>query len=266
MQQLLIWQFLSHILSDFYFQSDSFCKNKEGKVFRSWQLYAHIIIVFAIAWLFSFSIGFWKMALIIAGTHLLFDGLKGLTHNFKYYFKNKSIEQFVTRRAQRVFFYDQILHLAVIVVVCRWCGESFYSMPQWLPASSYVAIAIGVLLCLKPANICIKQIFTIFDIQLPKNKEEKSESTGIPIITNYEDGIGDLPNAGKLIGNVERILTFIFILLGQYAAIGFLMAAKSLLRFAEGDKAKSEYVLVGTLLSFFIAVVIGIIIKIYFRF
>lgn len=135
---------------------------------------------------------------------------------------------------------------------------------QRLPANSCVAIAIGVLLCLKPANICIKQVFTIFDIQLPKNKEEKCESAEIPLIMNHEDSTGDLPNAGKLIGNVERTLTLIFILLGQYVAIGFLMAAKSLLRFAEGDKAKSEYVLVGTLLSFFMAVVIGVMIKIYF--
>lgn len=265
MQQLLLWQFLSHILSDFYLQSDSFCKNKECKAFRSWQLYAHIIIVFAIAWLFSFSLGFWKTALIIAGTHLLFDGLKGLTHNLKWHFKHKALAQFVTRRVQRAFFYDQILHLVVIVAVCYGCGETFYSMPQWLPADSYVAVAIGVLLCLKPANICIKQVFTIFNIQLPKNKEEKSDPTEIPIIANHEDNTGDLPNAGKVIGNAERILTLIFILLGQYAAIGFLMAAKSLLRFAEGDKAKSEYVLVGTLLSFFMAVAIGVIIKIYFH-
>lgn len=104
MQQLLLWQFLSHILSDFYLQSDSFCKNKECKAFCSWQLYAHIVIVFAIAWLFSFSLGFWKTALIIAGTHLLFDGLKGLTHNLKWHFKHKALAQFVTRRVQRAFF------------------------------------------------------------------------------------------------------------------------------------------------------------------
>ena len=79
-----------------------------------------------------------------------------------------------------------------------------------------------------------------------------------------EKNDGELPNAGKLIGIVERLLSFAFILLGQYEAVGFIMAAKSLLRFAEGDKAKSEYVLIGTLLSFSIAIFVGIAIKLYF--
>ena len=51
-------------------------------------------------------------------------------------------------------------------------------------------------------------------------------------------------------------------MLSQFEAIGFLIAAKSILRFSETSKGteKSEYVLVGTLFSFLIALSTGILI------
>ena len=50
-------------------------------------------------------------------------------------------------------------------------------------------------------------------------------------------------------------------MIGQYGAIGFIVAAKSLLRFKETDTAKTEYVLAGTLLSFGIATLCGLGVK-----
>ncbi len=68
---------------------------------------------------------------------------------------------------------------------------------------------------------------------------------------------------GSKIGYVERLLIFIFVILNQYEAIGFLVAAKSILRFNESrdDKKYAEYVLYGTLLSVLLAIVIGIAAK-----
>lgn len=57
---------------------------------------------------------------------------------------------------------------------------------------------------------------------------------------------------------MERLLTLVFVLIGQYEAIGFIIAAKSLLRFKDTDTARTEYVLVGILLSFGIALVCGL--------
>ena len=48
------------------------------------------------------------------------------------------------------------------------------------------------------------------------------------------------------------------ILVGQFSAVGLILAAKSVLRFR--SNVKNEYILVGTLLSFGIAVLIGILI------
>ena len=63
-----------------------------------------------------------------------------------------------------------------------------------------------------------------------------------------------LASAGLWIGILERLLIVTFILLQEYGAIGFLIAAKSLLRFSDKDhiqsRKQSEYILIGTLLSF----------------
>lgn len=72
-----------------------------------------------------------------------------------------------------------------------------------------------------------------------------------------------LPNGGQRIGYLERILIFIFVMVGNYEVIGFLVTAKSILRFGESrkDKKYAEYVLLGTLASFLCAIVIGIAAK-----
>ncbi len=61
-----------------------------------------------------------------------------------------------------------------------------------------------------------------------------------------------LPNGGRLIGILERGIIFMLIVAGQPAGIGFLIAAKSVLRFetTSKDQSAGEYVIVGTLASF----------------
>lgn len=68
----------------------------------------------------------------------------------------------------------------------------------------------------------------------------------------------EIQRAGRWIGTIERVLALALVLLNQYTAIGFIIAAKSILRYNEKDTGKTEYVLVGTLLSFSIALFIGI--------
>ena len=69
-------------------------------------------------------------------------------------------------------------------------------------------------------------------------------------------------HSGALIGNIERVLILLFVILSQYEAIGFLLTAKSILRFsqAHSESEKSEYVLAGSLVSLAIAFFIGIIV------
>ena len=63
-----------------------------------------------------------------------------------------------------------------------------------------------------------------------------------------------LKNGGMQIGRLERALIFAFILVGEPTGIGFLVAAKSILRSEEAKKQPvAEYVLIGTLWSFGLA-------------
>jgi hypothetical protein len=72
-----------------------------------------------------------------------------------------------------------------------------------------------------------------------------------------------LENAGKYIGILERLLVFLFVMIDHWEAIGFLLAAKSVFRFGDlresKDRKLTEYVLIGTLLSFGIAMLTGIV-------
>ena len=79
---------------------------------------------------------------------------------------------------------------------------------------------------------------------------------------NNQDKENESPfRAGGLIGTLERWLILVFVVLGQYEAIGFLLAAKSIIRFKDTETSKTEYVLAGTLISVAIAVSCGLLIK-----
>jgi hypothetical protein len=142
------------------------------------------------------------------------------------------------------FFIDQILHIFVICLVV-FLFERVFEIKSLIDlkfSTKYLVILAGYIICTKPANILIKEIVKIFKIKI--NKEASNSD--------------DLPNAGKLIGILERWLVLTFIVISQYEAIGFLIAAKSILRFKEDDIIKTEYIVVGTLLSFAIAIFAGL--------
>ena len=74
-----------------------------------------------------------------------------------------------------------------------------------------------------------------------------------------------MPKAGQTIGRLERLLVYTLVLLNQFAAIGFLITAKSVFRFPEIsssiDRQRVEYILIGTLLSFAVAIFSGLLIR-----
>ena len=227
--KFFILQLLAHLVSDFYLQTETSCKSKADNAFKSRHLYIHSAITFACAWLLSMSLGFWWAALMIAVLHLIIDGLKSVCKNLK-----------------GAFFIDQLLHLVVIVAaVIIYNNVCEVALPAWLPETKVLLWIVAFVFCLRPANFFIQNIFKEAKISVPTNGEENQS----------------LPNAGHVIGNMERMLTLVFVMLEQYEAIGFLLAAKSLLRFRETDTVKSEYVLVGTLLSFGIAILLGVAVK-----
>lgn len=225
---LIALQFIAHLFTDYFLQSDNKSKDKNQFGFKSKFLRTHFIIALLTSWLLSFHLKFGIASAIIASVHILIDGFK------KTFNDNKHVGKYI-------FYIDQILHILVFVTAtilfeqyCTPYGTWNFSI-EW----NYVLISAAYLICLKPANIFIKQVFL---------------TAGISDQTN-----DDLEKAGRLIGSLERILTLTFVILGQYEAVGFLIAAKSILRFKEGETAKTEYVLIGTMLSFAIAIGIGLL-------
>jgi len=66
---------------------------------------------------------------------------------------------------------------------------------------------------------------------------------------------------GRVIGFLERIFVFLFILMGQYTAIGFVLAAKGVVRYPEfGNRNFAEYILIGTLLSVLMAMGVAFVV------
>ncbi|MCX6844848.1 MAG: hypothetical protein NTX53_21510 [candidate division WOR-3 bacterium] len=68
------------------------------------------------------------------------------------------------------------------------------------------------------------------------------------------EGYQGLRRAGTVIGILERLFTVTLVILGQYAAITILFAAKSIVRFGETkERHFAEYYLIGTLASILFA-------------
>ena len=72
-------------------------------------------------------------------------------------------------------------------------------------------------------------------------------------------------NAGTIIGIMERLMILGFVLLDMNEGIGFLLAAKSIFRFGDLTNARdtkfTEYVMIGTLLSFGLGMLVAFSLK-----
>lgn len=81
----------------------------------------------------------------------------------------------------------------------------------------------------------------------------------------FPAGTGSLESTlrhGLTIGNLERFLVFVFVFLNSFAAVGFVLAAKGLVRAVDWEGRESvEYFLVGTFASMSLALVVGLLVR-----
>jgi hypothetical protein len=119
---------------------------------------------------------------------------------------------------------------------------------NWLAIHS---ILFGFLIILNEVNIMVRLILDKLGLS-PLG--EKSD-----VISNKEY------RTGRVIGFLERIFVFLFILLQQYAAVGFILAAKGIVRYPDfGNRTFAEYILIGTLLSALFATLFAFLVSIFF--
>ena len=227
---LFIGLLLAHLVGDFVLQTDSLCGHKREKRVRSWFLYAHALVISILSLLALWDIRLWYIALAVGISHLIIDLAKA-------YVKKDNVWVFVI---------DQVLHVLMLAVAAYVCIHQFgWTCPEWItPTVQRVLVfATAALVCWKPANLFIKETLQYNRVKFPSDDSRSF-------------------HAGKLIGTVERWLILVFIFLGRYEVIGFLIAAKSIIRFGEGDKDQTEYFLAGTLLSIAIAVGCGLLVRV----
>ena len=230
---LLFLKFLlAHILGDFVLQSNNWVKNKEEKKIKSSKLYLHIgIHAILLLIILQFNLKeYWLGFAIIVISHYLFDVSK-------LYLQKKK-----TKRTW--FFIDQVLHLlALIFVTSIYRGFNIYFND--IITSEILLLLISLLMVTSVSAIIIKVFITQWN---PESKKENDDS---------------LAKAGTYIGILERLFVFVFVITNHWEAIGFLLAAKSVFRFGDltssKDRKLTEYILIGTLLSFGLAIIIGIL-------
>ena len=249
---------VAHILGDFYLQWGSSCKNKILYSVKGKDLWLHSLEIGILSWIAILDLRGWWLAACIMVSHFLIDWLKShMQLNCKIYKISDSncteLENGENKRYDLwVFLIDQILHISFIIVFANiWLGaNNNWQQFGWLqefaishPLRTNTLVA--MMLALKPANIIILLILGACKVSITSNKDDDH--------VNF--------HSGELIGWLERGLMLLFVVMSQYEAIGFLIAAKSILRFNEASSGseKSEYVLTGTLLSLATALALGIL-------
>jgi len=228
---LLVKLIVAHLTGDFLLQHKSWVKSRMKLKVRSPYLYLHGGIQAILAYVF---VALWNRVEIIPIMFVLHISID----LWKSYQPDKT----------RYFIIDQVLHIIVIAAIwfyllnnsvfVRFINLLMHNLKFWTITMSYLVV-------IYPCGMVVAKITQRWrNSSMEKNRE-------------------GLKKAGKWIGWIERIAILTFILFQQFEAIGFLIASKSIFRFAEirksKDRQEAEYILIGTVLSFVLAIFTGII-------
>lgn len=214
---------LGHVLADFVLQTDAMIRDKH----RPPVFALHVAIVAVATWLILGVPAEPLLVALVTGSHAAIDAAKirwGAT-------------------GFRGFAFDQAAHLAMIALAAAlfpaawagglWAGPVLDGAPGIDRLPEAMALAAGLIATVWAGGYAVQALMT-----------------GVPS-PRYPSS---LPRGGRLIGRLERLAILMLVLAGEPAAIGFLVAAKSILRFNEiardRDRHTSEYVIIGTLASF----------------
>ncbi len=231
----VIYQWIfAHLVGDFVLQSKKMVQHKKKLKHKSLILYVHSLIHAELIYLFSPDKSLWLIPAIIAVSHFIIDLWK--LH------KKDTVLTFVT---------DQLLHVCVLIILwmiyyqsSEWWHQKWLQLLQnrsiWITATGYIFIIFPLAHILGLATQKWRQ-------EVEKNPLRSATS---------------LSEAGRWIGIFERILVYTFVITNHFEGIGFLIAAKSILRFTDVKgsemRKEAEYVLIGTLMSFASSIITGI--------
>lgn len=231
---ILLRLLLAHIIADFFLQTKWMVEGKENGGKRSiLMLTLHSIIHSLMAYLIVGDWALWYIAIVIFVTHFIIDWCK-------IQFRGNSVSAFLI---------DQLSH--VVVLFMLWVSilpdsisDIFKEGTDILPDNIWM-IVVAYAMMLRPSAILMSLLLKRWQLSSMANSS--------------------LPEAGKWIGYLERILILTFVITDNMEGVGFLLAAKSVFRFGDLNKAKdiktTEYVMLGTMTSFAIAIIVGLLVK-----
>ncbi|GGP60293.1 DUF3307 domain-containing protein [Shewanella saliphila] len=270
-----------HIICDFYLQPDRWVEAKKAHTYRSPELYYHSLLHGVGLILPALTLGIdWRstvcLVVIVAVTHFVIDLWKVTTP------KGDKLAYFVI---------DQALHVLVLVAIAFHVanGASIEAVLTHKHFSDGVLVMFAYLLILKPTSIVIGAVLSKYPIvnsvedtgvnvntSVNVDTMEANDAAADPVaavakvttaspVNAEATNVSGLVAGGELIGYLERLLILTFTLVGSYAAVGFVLAAKSIFRFGElnqsANRSMTEYVLIGSLLSVVITTLIGAVVS-----
>ncbi|WP_346883574.1 DUF3307 domain-containing protein [uncultured Algibacter sp.] len=229
MLSLIIKLILAHIIGDFLLQPQKWVTHKETHKHKSKFLYWHILVhLCTLIFVLQFDFKYWAGISIIVISHYIIDVIK-------LHLKTKINDRLL-------FSLDQLAHLVILALVLKIYEPFKFNIDKLFDTK--ILLFITCVLCItKVSSIVMKTIISKWDLKA--YNEETS-----------------LEHAGSYIGILERLFVFMFIITNHWEGVGFLIAAKSVFRFGDLSKAKdrklTEYILIGTLLSFGLAILFGV--------
>ena len=203
---------ICHTVGDFYLQSKTVAEKKE-KLNRYMLFHA---VVYTIPFVFLFLLIRWNWSiLLVLGSHLVIDILS--------VYGKRTYSQYEIP----IFAADQLCHLTVLWFVAENVASDMGLEKEVL------AVTLAVLVLFKPLSILIS---LVFQAVFQDGQKENMRTV----------------RTGKYIGYAERTVVFLLCCYGAISTIGFIIAAKTLVRYKDINEDKNHFqekYLIGTLLS-----------------
>lgn len=234
MRGLFVVLLAGHLLGDFVFQSDKMSQAKQDRFTVLWHCLITTLATFIL--LGNFAWGFWIAGAVLL-SHFLVDWVKSGCKTYGVY----------------IFLADQAAHIILLYFISR----AFESQNIQIVWTKFISVQVYYAVLLLLSGLIITVSFGgVLIVKAIK-----------PIIAQLDEAhfSAGLKNGGKIIGQLERTLIYLLVLSGQFSSVGFLFAAKSILRFGEirepSQRKEAEYIIIGTFMSFGWALLISVLVK-----
>ncbi len=223
--ELFVMLVAAHCYGDFILQPDTLARRKNEPPF----LLLHVLIHGIMAYVVLQQWQLWQVPLLVIAVHAVIDFIKGRV-----------------AATPKTFAIDQAAHVATLYGIAWLVTALPIHTPADYQPRYFQELLIG------GAGLAATIFGAKYFIdQVARQIMERNPDLELALKKGLEGG-------GAEIGKIERALIFALITIGQPAGIGFLIAAKSILRFEEAKRQIiAEYVLIGTLWSFGLAIVLS---------